>query len=245
MTSDNPVITIDGPAASGKGTLAKSLSLELSFHLLDSGLLYRIVGLAATWADIDVADKAALTSFVNERLVFRINEEPATELDPDRYEVYLFKAVGIEDIVRINDRNVNLELRHGNAGVTASVVAAESVVRRALIPIQRAMAQSPGLIADGRDMGTVVFPDAPMKFYLDGSDKERAQRRFAEQLVSNPSASFNQTHDELVLRDQRDRERGIAPLVIADDAFVIDTTDLSIDGVFGCARDEIRRRLGI
>lgn len=245
MTSDNPVITIDGPAASGKGTLAQRLSADLGFNLLDSGLLYRIIGYTATLANCSLQDAAELDAFIRERLSFKINLEPSRDVPSDMYEVYIFKQVGVQDAVSINGRNVNLDLRSHETGVSSSMVSSIPEVRNQLIEIQRSMRTPPGLIADGRDMGTVVFPDAPLKFYLDASVKVRAKRRLDElNLPSDPSSLRNMV-DEIQQRDDRDRNRSVAPLKPANDAQILNTTDLNIDEMYKVARATIRAQLSI
>lgn len=245
MTSDNPVITIDGPAASGKGTLAQRLAAELQFHLLDSGLLYRIVGYTASQAEIDLNDGSALETFMRDRLVFRINEAPSRDRDTEVFEVYVFRHVGIADIVRVNDINVNLALRSLEAGVNSSLVSALPEVRSALIPIQRSMQQRPGLVADGRDMGTVVFPDAQLKFYVDAEVEERARRRMADAEKTNEQVSLEQMIADLEARDKRDTQRTVAPLKAAEDAIRIDTTTMSKDDMVNTVRTAVKDSLGI
>ena len=243
MASDNPVITIDGPAASGKGTLAQRLSADLGFNLLDSGLLYRIVAYTASLAQLPLQDKNALETFIRDRLRFKINEEPSRNVSKGVYEAYIFKQVGVEDIVSINSRNVNLELRSQETGVNSSVVSAIREVRKLLIPVQRSMRTPPGLVADGRDMGTVVFPDAQIKFFLDASVEIRARRRLDQLQKPCDSESLESMVAEIKERDERDRTREVAPLVAAADAITLDTTNMSINKVFSSARTTIRERL--
>ena len=244
MVSDNPVITIDGPAASGKGTLAQRLSADLGFNLLDSGLLYRIVAFTASLEQLPLQDAKMLEAFIRDRLRFKINVEPSRDASNGIYEAYIFKQVGVEDIVSINNRNVNLELRSQETGVNSSVVSAIPEVRKLLIPVQRSMRTPPGLVADGRDMGTVVFPDARIKFYLDASVEIRARRRL-EQLKKHSDASLiEDMMMEIKQRDERDRTRNVAPLVAANDAITLDTTNMSINKVFSVARTTIRELLG-
>ncbi|MCY4095744.1 MAG: (d)CMP kinase, partial [Gammaproteobacteria bacterium] len=241
----NPVITIDGPAASGKGTLAQRLSAELGFNLLDSGLLYRIVAYTATLAQLPLHDENALESFIQYRLRFKINEEPSRDVSQGVYEAYIFKQVGVEDIVSINNRNVNLELRSPETGVNSSVVSAIREVRKLLIPVQRSMRTPPGLVADGRDMGTVVFPDAQIKFYLDASVETRARRRLDQLQKPCDSDSLEHMIAEIEQRDERDRTREVAPLVASEDAVALDTTSMSIDEVFAVTRSTVITRLAI
>jgi len=239
MTSDNPVITIDGPAASGKGTLAQRLSADLGFNLLDSGLLYRIIGYTATLANCSLQHASELDTFIRERLEFKINSEPSRAVPKGTYEVYIFKQVGVQDAVSINGRNVNLDLRSHETSVSSSIVSSIPEVRNQLIDIQRSMRTPPGLIADGRDMGTVVFPDAPLKFYLDASVEVRAKRRLDELNLPSDPFSLRKMVDEIQQRDERDRNRSVAPLKPAHDAQVLDTTNLTIDDMFKVARTAI------
>ena len=245
MVSDNPVITIDGPAASGKGTLAQRLSADLGFNLLDSGLLYRIVAYTASDVQLSLRDGSGLEAFIRDRLRFKINQEPSREIAAGVYEVYIFKQVGIEDTVSINGRNVNLALRNQETGVNSSIVSAIPQVRHQLISIQRSMLTPPGLVADGRDMGTVVFPDAQLKFYLDASVETRARRRLDQLQKPVDQRSLVNMISELEQRDKRDRTRDIAPLTVPDDAQVLDTTNLTINEMFSVARTTIRDRLSI
>ena len=245
MASDNPVITIDGPAASGKGTLAQRLSADLGFNLLDSGLLYRIVAFTASLAQLPLQDAKILEAFIRDRLRFKINEEPSRDLSEGIYEAYIFKEAGVEDIVSINSRNVNMELRSQESGVNSSVVSAIPEVRKLLIPVQRSMRTAPGLVADGRDMGTVVFPDAQLKFYLDASVETRARRRLDQLQKPCDSDSLEHMISEIEQRDERDRTRSIAPLIAAEDAISLDTTSMSINEVFSIARTTIEQQLAL
>lgn len=243
--SDNPVITIDGPAASGKGTLAQRLSADLGFNLLDSGLLYRIVSYTATVAGLSFHDARRLEAFILDRLRFKINEKPSLTVPSGVYETYIFKQVGIEDAVSINGKNVNLELRSQENGINSSLVSAIPEVRRLLIPIQRAMLTPPGLVADGRDMGTVVFPDAQLKFYLDASVDIRARRRLDQLKKTLNDTSLKKMIVEIRQRDERDRTRSVAPLIVSEDAQILDTTNLTIDEMFAIARESIQSHLSI
>ncbi|MCY4130000.1 MAG: (d)CMP kinase [Gammaproteobacteria bacterium] len=245
MASDNPVITIDGPAASGKGTLAQRLSADLGFNLLDSGLLYRIVAYTASLEQLSLRDGNVLERFIRDRVSFKINEEPSKHVPKALYEVYIFKQVGVEDIVSINSRNVNLELRSQETGVNSSVVSAIPEVRELLIPVQRSMRTYPGLVADGRDMGTVVFPDAQIKFYLDASVKVRARRRLDQLMKPSDDAALEDMIAEIKLRDERDQTRSVAPLKAAEDSQILDSTNLTIEETFSIARESILSRLAM
>lgn len=243
---DGLVITIDGPAASGKGTLAKHLSAELQFFLLDSGLLYRIVAFEALRQGLDLHQPNGIVEMVATRLVFKVNSVDVKPVDHEEpTEVHIFKYVGLEDSVRVGDVNVNLQLRSHELGTQASIVAAIPKLRSLLIPIQRAQARSEGLVADGRDMGTVVFPDAQVKFYLDASIEERARRRALELELRGERVDIKQIEKDLQERDQSDFEREVAPLIPAKDAIHIDATKLNIEEMVKTARQHIHAKVGI
>ena len=203
-----PVITIDGPSGSGKGTLARRLAEQLGYHLLDSGALYRLTALAAQKRNIDLEDPevAAVAQTLNVRF------------DPD-------------GAAYLDDECVDSVLRTEQTGAMASKIAARPDVRAALLERQRAFAESPGLVADGRDMGTVVFPDAPAKLFLDASAEIRAERRYKQLIGNGLSANLGALVEEIRARDDRDRNRAVAPLVPAEDALVVDSTHLSIEAV--------------
>lgn len=203
-----PVITIDGPSGSGKGTLARRLAEQLGFHLLDSGALYRLTALAAQKRNIDLEDPevAAVAQTLNVRF------------DPD-------------GAAYLDDECVDSVLRTEQTGAMASKIAARPDVRAALLERQRAFAEAPGLVADGRDMGTVVFPDAPAKLFLDASAEIRAERRYKQLIGNGLSANLAALVEEIRARDDRDRNRAVAPLVPAEDALVVDSTHLSIEAV--------------
>jgi cytidylate kinase len=208
-----PVITIDGPSGSGKGTVARRVARQLGWHLLDSGALYRLVALAGRaggLADDDEPGHAAA----------------AAGLDA-RFEV---DSAG-EERVLLEGRDVTLELRTESAGAAASRVAAMPAVRSALLGRQRNFAQPPGLVADGRDMGTVVFVDAPLKVYLTASAEERALRRYKQLKEKGLTASLTDLSQEILQRDRRDSNRPVAPLRPAPDAVVIDSTGIPVEGV--------------
>ncbi len=203
-----PVIAIDGPSASGKGTVAKRVADVLGFHFLDSGALYRLVALAALRRGVDLGAERALA-------------ELALQLDA-RFD---------GDEVRLAGERVTDAIRAEQVSGAASRVAAHPEVRLALLERQRAFRRPPGLVADGRDMGSRVFPDAGLKVFLTASPEERARRRYKQLIDKGMSATMIDLVREIAERDQRDRERAVAPLREAEGAQVIDTTSLSIEDV--------------
>lgn len=206
------LITVDGPSGSGKGTVCHILAKKLQWHLLDSGALYRILAYAALQQNIALTDSQALADL-------------ALTLDV----TFVSNGSGVDTL--LGGENVGDKLRTEVVGQAASEVASIELVRSALLARQKAFLQKPGLIADGRDMGTVVFPDAKVKVFLDASAEERAQRRFNQLQDKGFNVSIAQILSEIKERDHRDRNRVIAPLRPADDAFVIDSTTLTINEV--------------
>jgi cytidylate kinase len=202
------VIAIDGPSASGKGTVAQRVAGALAFHYLDSGALYRLVGLAATEAGLNLEDELRVCD-----IILNIN--------------ILFS----ENSVILNGRDVADAIRSEAAGTAASRVAALPGVRRALLERQRAFRQPPGLVADGRDMGSVVFPDAALKIYLTATPEERAERRYKQLMAKGMSASMAALLRDIQERDARDSARSAAPLLKCADAIEIDTTGHAVDQV--------------
>jgi cytidylate kinase len=208
-----PVITIDGPSGSGKGTIARRVADRLGFRLLDSGALYRLVALAGTRLGLgedDVAGHAAV----------------AKDLDA----VFGVDAAG-EEVIHLGGVDVTAAIRTETAGAAASRVAAMPAVRTALLERQRGFAQAPGLVADGRDMGTVVFPSAPLKIYLTASAGERARRRHKQLKEKGLTVNLADLSQEILERDRRDSNRPVAPLRPAADAVVLDSTGLDIEQV--------------
>lgn len=211
--SDIPVLTIDGPSGSGKGTIAQMIARELGWHYLDSGAIYRVLAQAALKHDIQLDDEIALT-------------ELAETLDVS------FTVSGGELKVMLEGQDVSLLIRSETAGNAASRVAALPPVRAALLQRQRDFRTMPGLVTDGRDMGTVVFPDAPFKVFLTASAEERAQRRYKQLKQKGIESNLSDLIAEISERDRRDSERKVAPLRPAEGALILDSTELGIDAVY-------------
>jgi 3-phosphoshikimate 1-carboxyvinyltransferase len=205
-----PVITVDGPTASGKGTLAAAVAEALGYELLDSGALYRATGLAAQWDGVPPEDEAALAALAG-ALDLRFGHGPE----------------GSRTWLR--GREVSADLRTEAAGLMASRVAALPAVRQALKGLQLAFRRAPGLVADGRDMGTVVFPGAQLKVFLTASAAERAARRYKQLISKGIPANIDSLRADLEARDARDKSRSVAPLLPAEDALLLDNSDLSIE----------------
>lgn len=213
MTEPVPVLTIDGPSGSGKGTVSRAVAARLGWHYLDSGALYRAVGLAASWADVDFSDHPSLV-----RCAF--DTDIAFREDGEREPRILVNGVDATD-----------ELRTETAGAAASAIAAVPEVRTALRERQRGFRRPPGLVADGRDMGTVIFPDAPYKVFLTASAEERAARRYKQLKDKGVSVNLDSLLREILARDARDAQRAVAPLRPAEDAVLIDTTGMPVEAV--------------
>mgnify|MGYP001971586206 FL=1 len=218
MTGTAPVICIDGPSGAGKGTLSQHLAAELGWHLLDSGALYRVVGFAGRLASVSLEDSDTIAGI-------------ARSLDVD------FRPTDDGVSVWLAGKDVTGNLRTEEGGRDASTVAALPAVREALLLRQQELARPPGLIADGRDMGTVVFPQAPLKIFLTASAEARAERRFHQLQGMGESVSLARLLTDIEQRDARDQSRIVSPLVPAEDAIVIDSTALSADEVLQAARD--------
>jgi cytidylate kinase len=204
------VIAVDGPSASGKGTVAARVAEALGFHYLDSGALYRLASLAVLEQGIDLDDEAALA-------------RAATAMDPAFREGRVF----------LGGRDVTEAMRSEAAGTTASRVAARPALREALLARQRAFRRAPGLVADGRDMGSVVFPDAPLKVFLTADVGTRAERRYKQLMEKGMYAKIQDVVEELRRRDERDSSRPVAPLKHYPDANLLDTTGLTVDQAVG------------
>jgi cytidylate kinase len=207
------VVTIDGPSGSGKGTICKLLAHKLGFHYLDSGALYRVLGVAAHRHKVALDDLESLTDLAGHLdVIFKTNDKGNLKI-----------CLEGEDVTTV--------IRNEDAGASASIVAAIPSVRDALLTRQRNFARPPGLVADGRDMGTVVFPDAALKVYLDASAEVRAGRRYKQLLDSGESVNLAALIAQVEARDERDRSRSVSPLVPASDAIIIDSSGLSIEAV--------------
>lgn len=217
MSLQVPVVAIDGPSGSGKGTIADALAHRLGWHRLDSGALYRSVGVAAEQQGIALDDPAAL-ALLTRGLELSFDTSPAGE------------------IVRLQGRDVTSAIRSEAAGRAASVLSAVPAVRQALLARQRAFAVAPGLVADGRDMGTVVFPDAVLKVFLTASPEERARRRHNQLKEKGIDVSLPDLSREIAERDRRDASRSVAPLRPAEGARVVDSTGLTVEEVLARMR---------
>lgn len=218
-----PVLTIDGPSGSGKGTISRIVADRLGWHLLDSGALYRAIGYAAGMAGLDLSDADAVTRCAETtKISFR---------DPKD---------GSETRVIVNSHDATDELRTETAGAAASAIAAFPGVRTALFDKQRGFRKAPGLVADGRDMGTVIFPDARFKVFLTASADERAKRRYKQLKDKGLNVTLAALLREIQARDERDAARPVAPLRPADDALMIDTTGIPVDGVVAAVLSVVR-----
>ena len=208
MSNSVPVLAIDGPSGSGKGTLAAWMATELGWHLLDSGALYRIVAAMAVRQGLDV------------------DAEPTMQALAESLDIAFPDGKVLVDGLDLTD-----EIRTEDIGVMASRVAALPAVRGAILQLQRNFAKAPGLVADGRDMGTVVFPHAGLKIFLDASAQARAERRYNQLKNKGLGVSLRDLLEQIQERDARDRERAVAPLRPAEDALIVDSTQMTIDEV--------------
>lgn len=224
MAVNIPVITVDGPGGAGKGTLCQVLAERLGWHLLDSGAIYRVLALAALHHQIDISSENALVPIASHLDVRFISQDGKMK-------------------VILEGEEVTDEIRQETVGNTASQIAAFPRVREALLRRQRNFREAPGLVADGRDMGTVVFPEAPVKIFLDASAEERARRRMIQLQEKGFSGKFDRLLLEIKERDDRDRNRATAPLVPANDALIIDSTAMSIEEVIEKALEYAQEKL--
>lgn len=222
MNKNCPIITIDGPGGTGKGTVGQRLASKLGWHFLDSGVLYRALGLAAVKHSVALDDEAALVVL-------------AATLDI-RF---------VADRILFEDHDVSLNIRIEETGAIASKISAFPAVRAALLERQRAFAKPPGLVTDGRDMGTVIFPQADLKIFLSASVEERARRRQQQLKEKGITATIADLVLELGARDERDQQRAVAPLVPAADALIIDTTHLSVEAVLEQVLQEVKKKVGL
>lgn len=221
--SSIPVITIDGPSGSGKGTIAHLLAQKLKFNFLDSGSLYRLTALAAKQRGIDWDDEDAVATL-------------AAELDVK------FETEGERTIILLDGTDATEAIRKEEISLGASKVAAHPKVREALLDLQKSFQQGRGLVADGRDMGTMVFPQAELKIFLTASAEERAQRRYKQLLEKGESVSLRALLSDIQERDERDSQRAISPLKPAPDAVILDSTRLSIVEVLNQVLDYASER---
>ncbi len=225
MSIQAPVIAIDGPSGSGKGTIASLLAKKLGWSLLDSGALYRLLAFAARNHGVDLTNEEALKLL-------------AAHLDVQ----FVAAANGQPQRIVLEGEEVTDAIRNEQIGAGASQVAALGAVRDALLQRQRAFQEMPGLVADGRDMGTVVFPDAPLKIFLTASAEERARRRYLQLKARGDDVNLASLLDEIRLRDERDTQRTVAPLKPAVDAIQLDSTELSIEQVLERILSEVANR---
>ena len=208
-----PIITIDGPSSSGKGSISRKLASELNWNLLDSGALYRIVAFSAKLNEIPMNSEILVKNSISKlKIKFKL-------LDTFEQKIFL------------NNRDITSEIRTELCGQNASKIAKYPSVREELVTLQREFLQKPGLIADGRDMGTVVFPASKLKIYLTADQNERAKRRYNELKQKGINVRFAAVLDDLEKRDKQDKERDVAPLRLSSDSVMIDSTNLTIDEV--------------
>ncbi len=215
------VIAIDGPSGAGKGTLSQLVAKHFGYHLLDSGALYRLVALSALNQGVDLQDEQAIADIARQLQV--------------KFDI----AVNTTRIVLDGD-DVTDAIRHENVSMSASLIAAYPMVRSALLQRQKDFAQAPGLVADGRDMGTTVFPEAQVKIFLTASAEARAERRFKQLHEKGVEVNMAELVSDIKARDDRDTQRATSPLKPADDALVLDSTSLTIDQVLSAILAQVR-----
>jgi CMP/dCMP kinase len=215
------IITIDGPSGSGKGSLALLVARELGFHILDSGAIYRLAALQVLRKQVNQADESAVLAAISSMQVS-------------------FKSGDELTIPFLEGEDVSKQIREEKTAASASVIAAYPTIREQLLQLQRDFAQPPGLVADGRDMGTVVFPEAKIKLYLHASAEERAKRRYKQLIDMGLNASIADLQREIEIRDERDKNRPVSPLVPATDAVVVDSSMMDLQHVFELVMDHIQ-----
>lgn len=225
MANSAPVVTLDGPTGSGKGTIGVLLAEALNWHFLDSGALYRVLALTALEKNIPPAEHEAIEGLALQLQVDFINV-------PKSMPRVIYQGF-----------DVTSAIRQEGCGVFASQIAVLPGVRAALLKCQRGFRIAPGLVADGRDMGTIVFPDAILKVFLTADVDERARRRFAQLQEKGISANYDEVRLDLIERDMRDEKRIVAPLKVPEDALVVDTTGLGINEIVEQLLQEIRAKL--
>jgi cytidylate kinase len=213
-----PIVTIDGPGGSGKGTLSSLVATKLGWHLLDSGALYRIVAVSAQAQVIDLNDESPLVAMISD-----------------------LQIAFTGDKVDVNGNNLSDIIRTEETGAAASKVAALPGVRDAILSLQKSFQRAPGLVADGRDMGTVVFPHSKAKIFLDASAEARADRRYKQLKNKGLSVNLRDLLEQIQERDARDRGRAVAPLKPAADALIIDSTQMTIEEVLETIMAEVAR----
>lgn len=215
-----PVLTIDGPSGAGKGTVSRLLAKQLGWHYLDSGSIYRSLAIALAKQAVDLADIAAIVGVAK--------------------SMALAFECGDELIVKLDGEDITSQLGLETTGNMASIIAAVPEVRKVLLQKQQDFKQLPGLVADGRDMGTVVFSDAPYKVFLTASSEKRAERRYKQLKEKGIDANLTRLTEEIEERDRRDRERATAPLCMAENALFIDSSEMTIEAVIAQVINFIR-----
>jgi cytidylate kinase len=222
-----PIITLDGPSGTGKGTISLMLARHLNWNYLDSGAIYRVLSYAASKEGIDIDNLSGLVELAR-------SLDVSFDIDENN-QVRVF----------YNDNNITKDIRTEQCGQNASKVAEKPEVRKALLERQREFASQPGLVTDGRDMGTIVFPDASLKIYLDASTEERASRRYKQLKEEDQNVTLAQVVKELISRDKRDTTRAHSPLKPANDAIIIDTTKLDIKQTFNNVLQLTQQKFGL